>query len=81
MLRKDFKNLLSSLELLTHFQKQKLLAQIRGSSGNSSVKLIESHTQDTHLCPHCGGVHLSRWVKSHGIQRYRCKECKKHLTH
>ncbi len=61
MLRKDFKSLLSSLELLTHFQKQKLLTQIKGSSGNSSVKLIESHAQDTSLCPHCGGVYLSRW--------------------
>ncbi len=81
MLRKNFKSLLSSLELLTHLQKQKLLAQIGGNSVNFSVKLIESHTQDTHLCPHCGGVHLSRWGKSHGLQRYRCKKCKKRLTH
>lgn len=77
MLRKDFKNLLSSLEFLTHFQRQKLLAQVRDNSGNSSIKLVESHSQDTNLCPHCGGVHLSRWGRSHGLQRYRCKECKK----
>jgi len=77
MLRKNFKNLLSQIDSLTHFQKQKLLIQIKANSDNSSVNLIESHSQDTHLCPHCGSVHLSRWGKSHGLQRYRCKECKK----
>lgn len=77
MLRKNFKGLLSQLDSLTHFQKQKLLVELKNNSNSSSVNLVESHSQDANHCPHCASTLLSRWGKSHGLQRYRCKECKK----
>lgn len=37
-----------------------------------------AHKQDldTVVCPHCGSVKVSKYGKSKGRQRYRCKDCK-----
>lgn len=77
MQRKAFKNLLSQLENLTHLQKQKLLTEIKENTSKKSVALIESQFDDIKYCPHCHRKAISRWGKSHDLQRYRCKECKK----
>lgn len=39
--------------------------------------IVESQNQEKKICPHCHSSSLSRWGKSHGLQRYRCKECSK----
>lgn len=77
MERKPFLQLLAQLESLTHLQKQKLLSQINENSEKKSVSLIESSFNDAKFCPHCQSFEISRWGKSHDLQRFRCKNCKK----
>jgi len=77
MLRKDFKNLLSQLDSLTRTQKQRLLTEVREESNSQSINLIESSFDEVGCCAHCGSTSYLRWGKSHQLQRYRCKDCKK----
>ena len=77
MLRNDFKLLLTQLENLTHFQKQKLSDELKGNTDINSVELIETCFDEVKACPHCRSQLFSRWGSSHDLQRYRCKDCKK----
>ena len=77
MKRKDFKNLLSQLEHLTYNQRKKLLDQMTETPESESLNIAESQNKVKKSCPHCNCSSLNRWGKSDGLQRYRCKECKK----
>lgn len=74
---KDFKNLVSQLNALTNHQKQKLVNELIPCSENDSIKLIESHQNHCNSCPHCQANKLQKWGKANGLQRFRCKTCKK----
>jgi len=77
MNRKDFKSLLSQLDNLTYNQRKKLLGKIEENPQLESVEIVESQNKQNASCPHCSSSSVSRWGKSHGLQRYRCKECDK----
>ena len=77
MKRKDFKHLLSQLDSLTYNQRKKLLDEITESPQVQSINIVESQNKQKKSCPHCGASSLIRWGKSHGLQRYRCKDCSK----
>lgn len=77
MLRKDFKKLLSELDFLTPSQRRRLLVEVKEKPSSQSVKLIESQFEEVNSCPHCESALFSRWGKSHGLQRYRCRDCKR----
>lgn len=77
MNRKDFKSLLSRLNNLTHNQRKILLTEITENPQLESIDIVESQNKKDVSCPHCSSFSVSRWGKSHGLQRYRCKECDK----
>jgi len=77
MKRKDFKHLLSSVDLLSYNQRKMLLDQLTGAPAVQSLNIVEEHGQNKHSCPHCQSSVVQRWGKSHGLQRYRCKACQK----
>ena len=76
MIRQEFKKLLIQLDSLTRAQKQRLLNQVKESiETEKSINLIESHFEQVSSCKYCGSCALSKWGKSHQLQRYRCKDC------
>lgn len=77
MKRRDFKNLLSSVDSLSYNQRKKLLDQLTENPAIESLNIIEEHNQKKKLCPHCQSSAVQRWGKSHDLQRYRCKACQK----
>jgi transposase-like protein len=77
MLRKDFKNLLQNLPALTRSQRQKLLQEIIVKPATESIEIIESHNRNSKKCPHCQSPSFNRWGAFHGLQRFRCKDCKR----
>jgi len=46
-------------------------------AGEAVIALLESKDADQRQCPHCGGGHLLAWGKAHGLQRYRCGDCRR----
>ena len=77
MKRKDFKSLVSQLNLLTYSQKQKLIKELTPNAENESIELIESYDKSCNSCPHCRSKKLHKWGKANGLQRYRCRLCSK----
>jgi transposase-like protein len=43
----------------------------------SPIQTIEASFQADPACPHCQSKKLQKWGSAHGLQRYRCKVCKK----
>ena len=39
--------------------------------------LSERRDKEPFVCPHCNSIHVIHWGQSHGLLRYRCKECGK----
>lgn len=77
MKRSDFKNFLSSVDLLSYNQRKTLLDQLTENPAIESLNLVEERNQKKTLCPHCESSAVQRWGKSHDLQRYRCKACHK----
>lgn len=77
MKRKNFKNLLSTLDTLTYNQRKKLLDELTENPANESLAIVESNNKKKRICPYCRSSSLQRWGKSHDLQRYRCKACLK----
>jgi len=77
MRRKTFKNLLSDLDSLTYNQRKKLLVELTENPDTESLNIVESHNTKKSSCPHCQSSAIQRWGKSHDLQRYRCKACRK----
>jgi len=76
MKAEEFRRLTAELERLTPHQKQVLTDRLRASGQAAKAHaLIESRVGATPTCPHCGHVHVARWGKSAGLQRYRCGAC------
>lgn len=69
-----FTHLLHTLSELSPSQREQLLNQLRFDGKSISSLLIENHP--TH-CPHCGEHALRPWGSSHGLPRFRCKQCGK----
>ena len=81
MKAKSFKNLLSQLSLLTPRQRHQLLDSAAQTPSLASLDIIESHEKSTREdCPFCQSTAIIRWGKSHELQRYRCKTCRKTFT-
>ena len=74
----QFKAWQQQLEALTAQQRalvQEALA--RQTDEQRTIALLEEHAQASHTCPHCCATSLQRWGHSDGLQRYRCKACRR----
>ena len=74
----DFECLLGQLKQLSPRQLRKVRELVTLiPRAEETAELIEARTTKPLLCPHCSGKHIYRHGHSHGLQRYRCKSCRK----
>lgn len=76
MRQRDMKRLLAKVLELTHGQRQALMRQLAAIEGQTaSVGVIEDRMSS--VCPHCGSTGMVRNGHAHGLQRYKCRACKR----
>ncbi len=77
MKAQTFKKLLQQVEKLNSDQFRRLQENLKSIELSNKVAAnIETPYQKMH-CPHCQSLRKQRWGKRDGLQRYRCKDCKR----
>lgn len=74
MKRIKFKQMLSELKDLTYNQKQELIEKIKIVKPKNKVLALGDKPNS---CRHCQSEQYVKWGNESGIQRYKCKSCKK----
>ena len=78
MKEKDFSILLSHINTLSARQKTQLLDALSGGEPSKrATDLIDKEFSAKPVCPSCSSEAVHKWGKLSGLQRYRCKECKR----
>ena len=73
-----FQRLLCEVAELTARQKKQLIKVLEGvAEGAEAVAIVESRGAPEAPCPHCGHQHVQPWGSSDGLQRWRCKSCRR----
>jgi transposase-like protein len=74
----EFLELISAINQLNHHQRTVLTTTLSQLSNEPKVsELIETAFDTKGICPHCSHTESYRHGLAHGLQRYRCKACKK----
>ena len=74
----EFKQFLADIPALTMDQHQRLEQALQQWTESRPVTaLANDRLDDAPVCPHCESTGLQRWGRSGGLQRYRCKQCRK----
>jgi transposase-like protein len=74
----DFECLLGQLKHLSPRQLRKVRELVTLiPRAEETADLIEAQTAKPLLCPHCSGKYIYRHGHAHGLQRYRCRNCRK----
>lgn len=75
----EFLELISAINQLNHHQRTVLTTTLSQLSDEPKVSELIETAFDTkgHYCPHCSHTESYRHGLAHGLQRYRCKACKK----
>ncbi len=74
----EFLELISAINQLSHHQRTVLTTTLSQLSDEPKVsELIETAFDTKGICPHCSHTESYRHGLAHGLQRYRCKACKK----
>jgi transposase-like protein len=78
MKKKEFSDLLAQLDTLNTKQKA-LLAEALGKTEEvlRPAQFIDEEFSTKLACPACSSTALHKWGMVSGLQRYRCKECKR----
>ena len=69
-----FKKLVSDLDSLTYKQRIELLKIIEGTNKTEQLLGTLVHSSE---CKHCNSQSYYKWGQESGIQRYKCRKCKK----
>jgi len=78
MRQRELTRLLKSLGQLTHAQRQKVMAELgAGERQAASVAIVEGSVGVKPGCPHCASEHVVRNGAARGLQRYKCRDCRK----
>lgn len=73
-----FQRLLASLGTLTTNQRRALEQALeQAGTPDDVLEIINSRAARCHVCPHCNATEAWRWGYNSGVQRYRCKQCRK----
>ena len=73
-----FQRLLCDVAELTARQKKKLIKVLDGVDERAeAVAIVESRSSPEAPCPQCGHLHVQPWGSSDGLQRWRCKSCRR----
>lgn len=74
----EFKGLRLAVSELDHQQRKQLLETLAHQTDEVQVtEIIESSFDGKKACPHCHSVKLYRFGVVSGLQRYRCRDCKR----
>jgi transposase-like protein len=74
----ELKSLLTSVTRLTLSQKAELLAALNAGGHDEEVRLLlESRLTETRACPHCHGTQVVCNGSASGLQRYKCRTCRR----
>ena len=72
------KKLLLSVKRLSVGQRVELLAALNAGGHDEEVRsLLELRLTETHACPHCNEVWIVRNGSASGLQRYKCRACRR----
>ena len=74
MKRGKFKQMLSELKDLSYNQKQELIERVKIVRPKNKVLALVDNPNG---CRHCQSKQYVKWCNESGIQRYKCKSCKK----
>lgn len=78
MRQQQMTHLIHSLPQLTHHQRQQLASCLQALMDRSQASsLIEAHAGDTRACPHCASSQLVKNGSANGLQRFKCRQCKR----
>ena len=81
MLQVDFKKLLSQINELSVNQFRQLETTLnKRHKTTEAIEILESNVLADRNCPRCDGGHLIGWGKERGLQRFKCKVCKRTCT-
>lgn len=80
MKKSKFNSFLNSLSELTINQLQSLLCKASNLKTGAFVVAETVSKCESLSCPHCNSYDSHKWGKLRGLQRYRCKGCKKTYT-
>lgn len=70
--------LMKGLGKLTRTQRQMVVAELTaGERKAASVEVIEGCVADTPVCPHCSAERIVKNGSADGLQRYKCRSCRK----
>lgn len=73
-----FQKLLGELSQLDADQRKAALRVLSGvDEGRQAIEIVEAGGSAEASCPHCGHEHVQPWGESNGLQRWRCKECRR----
>ena len=73
-----FQRLLCEVAELSASQRAALFKVLRGvGEGAQAIAIAESRRSAGEPCPHCSHEHVQPWGQSNGLQRWRCKSCRK----
>lgn len=76
MRQREWKKLKAMLAKLTFAQRQALKEELSSEDdAAASVEVIEQGRPN--VCPHCGGEGLVRNGSANGLQRYKCRRCRR----
>lgn len=78
MRKKDFSALLTQVGSLSVKQKAQLFEElVNPDTKQLPAQLIDEEFSSKPTCPSCSGQAVHKWGVVSGLQRYRCKECKR----
>jgi transposase-like protein len=79
MKKADFSALLTQIDTLSVKQKAMLVSALdpTGEFESQPSELIDKELSVKPVCPHCSSGSVYKWGMVSGLQRYRCKECKR----
>ena len=74
----ELKGLLVSVKRLTQGQRAELMAALGAGGDDMQVRsLLESRLSQTRACSHCDGTRIVRNGSASGLQRYKCRTCRR----
>lgn len=78
MRQRELVVLINGLGKLTRTQRQMVVAELTaGERKAASVEVIEECAADTPVCPHCSAERVVKNGSADGLQRYKCRSCRK----
>jgi transposase-like protein len=78
MQARKFEHFLKDLATLTRRQRERLLGLLLPAAKlDRAVDLIEQATAQRLTCPDCGSHQFHKHGRANGLQRYRCRECRR----